>query len=167
MPYAVSATPSSMVTSVSAGLHGTVIAGIGAANTRRNRNNSSISNVQDAQWRKHNFGFFVQDTWKVTRKLTLDYGVRWDYQVAFQELYGRNSEFAPLTPNPSAGGLPGATQYEGHGPGRCNCSFTNAYPFALGPRPSVTLSPRFLWARDLNRTAPEQSNASDDRLYLS
>src|SRR5262249_47877468 len=45
--------------------------------------------------------------------------------------------FAPFTANPSAGGLPGATQYEGYGPKRCNCSFTNSYPFALGPRLGV------------------------------
>lgn len=97
-------------------------------------NSANVSNFQDGQWRKHNFGFYVQDTWKITRRLTLDYGIRWDYQTAYQELYSRNSEFAPNTPNPSAGGLPGATQYEGYGPGRCNCSFTHTYPYALGPR---------------------------------
>jgi hypothetical protein len=97
-------------------------------------NSASVSNYQDGQWRKHNFGFFVQDTWKITRKLTLDYGIRWDFQKAYQELYSRNSEFAPLTPNRSAGGLLGATHYEGFGPGRCNCNFTKTYPYAFGPR---------------------------------
>jgi hypothetical protein len=100
-------------------------------------NSTSISNFQDAQWRKHNFGFYVQDTWKVNRRLTIDYGLRWDYQTAYQEIYNRNSEFAPNTPNPSAGGLPGATQYEGYGENRCNCSFTRTYPYALGPRLGV------------------------------
>jgi hypothetical protein len=97
-------------------------------------NSTSISNFQDAQWRKHNFGFYLQDTWRVNRKLTLDYGLRWDYQTAYQEIYSRNSEFAPNLPNPAAGGLLGATQYEGYGAGRCNCSFTKTYPYALGPR---------------------------------
>ena len=55
----------------------------------------TIANRQDSQWRKHNYGVFVQDTWKVTRRLTLDYGVRWDYQVAFQELHDRNSGVQP------------------------------------------------------------------------
>ena len=100
-------------------------------------NSGSVSNFQDGQWRKHNFGFYVQDTWKVSRKLTLDYGIRWDYQTAYKELYSRNSEFAPLTPNPSAGGLLGATQYEGYGAKRCNCDFTNTYPYAIGPRIGV------------------------------
>ena len=97
----------------------------------------TIANRQDSQWRKHNYGVFVQDTWKVTRRLTLDYGVRWDYQVAFQELHDRNSGFSPTVRNPSAGGLLGGTQYEGSGSGRCNCSFTDAYPFAFGPRLGV------------------------------
>jgi outer membrane receptor protein involved in Fe transport len=100
-------------------------------------NSGSISNFQDGQWRKHNFGFYVQDTWKFNRRLTLDYGIRWDYQTAYKELYSRNSEFAPNTPNPSAGGLLGATQYEGYGPKRCNCDFTNTYPYAIGPRLGV------------------------------
>jgi hypothetical protein len=113
---------------------------LGAVNT------ASVANPQDAQWRKHNFGFYLQDTWKITRKLTLDYGVRWDYQTAFQEIYGRNSRFAPYTPNPSAGGLPGATEYEGYGAKRCNCSFTNAYPYAIGPRVGVAyqIAPRMV-----------------------
>jgi hypothetical protein len=97
-------------------------------------NTASVSNFSDGQWRKHNFGFFVQDTWKVTRRLTLDYGLRWDYQTAFHENYNRDSRFAPFTPNPSAGGLLGATEYEGNGTSRCNCQFTNSYPYGLGPR---------------------------------
>jgi hypothetical protein len=80
------------------------------------------------------WGFFLQDTWKLTRKLTVTYGMRYDYQPAPHELYNRQSEFAPGVPNPSAGGLLGATIYDGYGPGRCNCSFTSTYPFALGPR---------------------------------
>ena len=28
---------------------------------------------------KHSIAFFAQDSWKITPKLTLDYGLRWDY----------------------------------------------------------------------------------------
>ncbi len=97
-------------------------------------NTASISNTQDPQFRKMAWGFFLQDTWRATHKLTVTYGVRYDYQPAPHELYNRQSEFAPTVPNPSAGGLLGATIYDGYGPGRCNCSFTSTYPFALGPR---------------------------------
>jgi outer membrane receptor protein involved in Fe transport len=95
---------------------------------------ASVNSGQDPQMRKSAYGVFIQDTWKITRTLTLDYGLRWDYQTALHKVYNRFSEFAPNIANPSAGGLPGAVAYEGTGPGRCDCSFIKTYPFALGPR---------------------------------
>jgi hypothetical protein len=86
---------------------------------------------------KHSIGLFVQDTWKVTRKLTLDYGLRWDYSTYLKEQYGRLAAFAPLAPNASAGGHLGAVQFEGDGPGRCNCTLANNYPYGIGPRLGV------------------------------
>jgi hypothetical protein len=94
---------------------------------------ASIGSGQDPQLRKTSWSMFAQDTWKVTRKLTVDYGVRWDYQQAPHELYNRLAVFAPSLANPSAGGLPGATLYAS----RCNCSLTPEYPFAIGPRLGV------------------------------
>ncbi|MBI3278815.1 MAG: TonB-dependent receptor [Acidobacteria bacterium] len=97
-------------------------------------NNATIGNPQDPQYRKTAWAFFGQDTWKVTRRLTLDYGIRWDIEPAAHELRYRTSMFAPTTPNPSAGGLLGATLYEGDGAERCNCRFTDTYLFGFGPR---------------------------------
>ena len=77
---------------------------------------------------------FAQDSWKVTRKLTLDYGLRWDLQQPLSELHDRMISFSPTTPNPTANGLLGAVIYEGSGPGRCNCLFAPYYPFAIAPR---------------------------------
>ena len=34
-------------------------------------------------------GFFAQDDWRVTRKLTLNYGVRWDYYGNPNEINGQ------------------------------------------------------------------------------
>jgi hypothetical protein len=96
--------------------------------------NASVNAVQDPQWRKRSWGLYIQDSWKATRKLTIDYGLRWDFQPAGQEIFNRASTFGPTVPNPSAGGLPGAMIYEGSGPGRCNCSFTDTYPYPIGPR---------------------------------
>jgi hypothetical protein len=96
-----------------------------------------IAPIDNMRMGKHAVGAFVQDTWKVTRKLTLDYGIRYDFQTYLKEGQGRFAQFAPNIPNPSAGGQPGAVQFEGYGPGRCNCSFGNNYPYAIGPRLGV------------------------------
>ncbi|MDP9171488.1 MAG: TonB-dependent receptor, partial [Acidobacteriota bacterium] len=95
---------------------------------------ASVATPKDPQFRKTSWSLFAQDTWKVTRKLTVTYGLRWGLQGAPHEIHDRFAEFSPTTPNPSVGGLLGATIYAGSGPGRCNCSFTNTYPLAIGPR---------------------------------
>jgi hypothetical protein len=97
-------------------------------------NNATVNAPQDPQWRNSRWGLFIQDTWKISRKLTLDYGLRWDLLDQGHEIWNRNSMFGPAVPNPSAGGLPGAVIYEGYGNGRCNCKFIPRYPYALGPR---------------------------------
>ncbi len=78
----------------------------------------------------HAFSFFAQDSWKVTRKLTLDYGLRYDYQTYLKADNGVMPNFGPNLPNPSAGGRVGATQFEA----TCKCAFAKNYPFAFGPR---------------------------------
>jgi hypothetical protein len=95
---------------------------------------ASVSNASDPQYRKEAWSVFVQDTWRVSSKLTLDYGLRWDYIPAMHELYDRVSGFDPGIKNPAAGNLLGATAYEGWGPGRINGRFAQTYPYALGPR---------------------------------
>jgi Carboxypeptidase regulatory-like domain/TonB dependent receptor-like, beta-barrel len=97
-------------------------------------NTATVSAVKEIQWRKKALSLYAQDNWKVTPKLTLAYGLRWDYGGQGHELHHRSSQIDLSTPNPSAGGLPGAFIYEGFGPGRCNCTFTKTYPYAFGPR---------------------------------
>ncbi|MEP6714028.1 MAG: TonB-dependent receptor [Terriglobia bacterium] len=96
--------------------------------------NGTVNAPQDPQWRNSRWGLFLQDTWKIRRNLTLDYGLRWDLEDQGHEIHNRNSMFGPSIPNPSAGGLPGGMVYEGNGPGRCNCQFIPKYPYAIGPR---------------------------------
>jgi hypothetical protein len=97
-------------------------------------NNASVNAVQDPQWRKKSYALYLQDSWKVTRRLSVDYGLRWDLMTQGHEIYFRNSMFGPSIPNPAVGGRPGAIVYEGYGNGRCNCQFTDNYPYAIGPR---------------------------------
>ena len=80
------------------------------------------------------YALFAQDSWKVTRKITLDYGMRWDYQTYLREGAGRMPSISLTQPNPGAGNLPGATIFDGNLPGRCNCNFAKNYPYAFGPR---------------------------------
>jgi hypothetical protein len=81
----------------------------------------------------HAFAGYIQDSWKVTRKLTLDYGLRYDYVTLLHEQYGRMQNAAFSTPNPAAGGRLGSVIYEA----TCHCTFNHNYPWALGPRLGV------------------------------
>ena len=103
-------------------------------------NNAFVSNPTDPNWRKPAVSVFVQDTWRVKGALTLDYGLRWDRQAYGYEEQDRRSMFSPDVANPAAGGLPGATIYEGEGAGACNCRFVKTYPYSFGPRVGVVLS---------------------------
>jgi len=100
-------------------------------------NSAAISNSSDPQYRKSSWGFFIQDTWKINRKLTLDYGLRYDLQLPERELWRRTSTFNRNVANPNANGLPGGVLYEGSGAGRCGCLLVPAYPFAVAPRLGV------------------------------
>ena len=61
----------------------------------------------------HSLSGFAQDSWKVTRKLTLDYGLRYDFQTYLKDDKGYLGIFSPSTPNPAAGGRLGAEIFEG------------------------------------------------------
>jgi hypothetical protein len=97
-------------------------------------NTASVSNYTEPNYYRHALSGFVQDTWRVLPSLTLDYGLRWDYQQFPYEFQNRRSMFSPDVPNPSAGGLNGAMIYEGTGAGTCDCAFIDGYPYAFGPR---------------------------------
>ena len=60
------------------------------------------------------FSPWINDEFKATNKLTLTFGLRFDYQRARTEGQNRYSTFDPNTPNPGAGGLPGAVIFAGH-----------------------------------------------------
>ena len=87
----------------------------------------------DARMFKSQWAMFVQDSWKVTRKLTVDYGVRWDYATAAQEEYGRSADLGLDVPNPAVGGRLGAPIFQA----TCGCTFVKNYPYAIGPRLGV------------------------------
>jgi hypothetical protein len=66
------------------------------------------------------------DTWQITPKLTVNYGVRWDYYSPSSEKYDRLSFFDPDGANPGAGGRPGRLAFAGSDFG--TASFGAPYP---------------------------------------
>ena len=101
---------------------------------------TNTSYPRQAAWIVH-----VGDTWRATRTLTVDYGLRWDYFNPSREKYDRLSFFDPVGANPGAGGRPGRLAFAGTEWGEA--SYGAAYPekpFWGGFAPRLGLT----WALD-------------------
>ena len=79
------------------------------------------------------FATYLQDTWKVNRKLTVDYGLRWDFAGQNKEQYGRLGEFSASVPNADAGGINGGLVFASN----TSNYYPKTYPYAIGPRLGV------------------------------
>ena len=90
----------------------------------------------DSRMFKSQWAMFLQDSWKIMRQLTVDYGLRWDYSTFPTEEYGRSANLGINTPNPGAGGRLGAAIFQA----TCKCSFGSTYPYAIGPRLGIALA---------------------------
>jgi len=97
------------------------------------------SPINDTRLGNHNMGAFIQDSWKVNRKLTLELGLRWDYASLLEEEHGAMSDACftcinpalatPAFPNGRAGAIVyGATQ---------KAPLTNPYKLSFGPHVGV------------------------------
>ena len=59
------------------------------------------------------YSLWANDDWKVTPKLTLNLGLRWEVQPGFTDPNNRLSYMDPTVPNPGIGGFPGAYIFAG------------------------------------------------------
>jgi hypothetical protein len=93
-------------------------------------------NARHSAW---GWGFYGQDQWRATTKLTIHYGLRWNMSKAPHQDPSRTGQygaFSPTVSNPAAGGRLGALNFWGTGFGR------NGYLDSTAPN-YVMLDPRF------------------------
>ena len=85
------------------------------------------------QWRSQSMYF--QDDWKITPKLTLNLGVRYEFTQPPVEQLDKWSDFTPNKPNPGADGRLGALRFAGFGEGRENSrTLVGGWYGGIGPR---------------------------------
>lgn len=97
---------------------------------------------------------YAQDDWRVSDKLTLNLGVRYELGQAPTVVYNQQSDLNPTLPDPGAGGLPGALIFAGTGPGRTGSR-------TLIPNWPGAASPRFGFAYAINRKTTLRGSASE------
>jgi hypothetical protein len=67
------------------------------------------------------YAIWLQDDFKVSQRLALNLGLRYDVMKPYTEKDDRWSFMNATLPNPAAGGRPGALQFAGYGPNSCRC----------------------------------------------
>jgi hypothetical protein len=84
--------------------------------------------------RFHPFAAYVNDDYKITNKLTINAGLRWDILPPFHEMQNRFTFLNPTGTNPYTG-TPGVLQVAGYGTNSCNCKTPMIdYKKNFGPR---------------------------------
>lgn len=119
-------------------------------------------------FRANEFNAYVQDDWKVTPRLFVNYGVRWDYfgpPHNFQAGYDSNVFFGNATTVTSTNAFaPGGSLYLGEQSGLLKCVGYSACgnpnaPTAAGFAPASGTST--IWDRDVNNVGPRLGFAYD------
>jgi hypothetical protein len=92
--------------------------------------------------RSRTTALYLQDDWKVTDKLTLNLGIRWDIPTGFTNPNNMMSALDPTMPNPGADGYPGALAFLGDCP-ECNgkTRWADLYYGEWSPRVGFAYSP--------------------------
>ena len=101
--------------------------------------------VEDSQvatsGRFYTYAFWAQDDFRLSPKLTLNLGLRYDIMKPYIEKFDRWSFLNPDLPNPAVGGRPGALQFAGDGDNSCQCRTPiETYYGNVGPRLGLAYS---------------------------
>ena len=118
-----------------------------------------VSNISLTDNGKNYYGSYINDDWKITPKLTLNLGLRWDFFGLVLEHHGNQANFIP-----SGGPLNAPTYLMPGGKNSCDntfvsvsfttllaadgikCIATNAYGSGLGHSQKANFAPRFGFA---------------------
>jgi hypothetical protein len=117
-------------------------------------NSNLTAYASQPMWLTDYIAAFFQDTYKVTRTLTLNVGLRWDVDVPRTERNGDTSNIDLSAPNPAAGGIPGALVFAGTGPGRNGNpgeTWAETYKKDWGPRFGYAWAPDALHGKTVFR----------------
>ena len=103
--------------------------------------NANQSTAFDLYGRRKSLDLFAQDSYKVTSKLTLSAGLRWQYSKRFHEKYGHWANF-DLTQIDPKYGFPGKLAFANGGGDTFE---KKEYKDGLGPQIGFAYSPRPKW----------------------
>jgi hypothetical protein len=89
------------------------------------------------------YGFYFQDDWRVSRRLTVNLGLRYEFTLPPVSMNDdQYSDFTPDRPNPKVNNYPGALRFAGFGPGRENVrSLVPGWYSGIGPRLGIAFAP--------------------------
>ena len=129
---------------------------VGGASTGAGSNSVFVSNISLTDNGKNYYGSYINDDWKVSPKLTVNLGLRWDFFGLVFEHHGAQANFVPSGP-PTGGAmyiLPGGTNAANLSSSfntllaqdNITLAITNKYGKGLGNSQKANFAPRIGFA---------------------